>query len=126
MTKAGLLYHDIRHLLKNKDAHIMVNDLHSPIPQVQDNKKGYTARNIKRANRVRRFQYITGQLTEQILHAINNKILQKFPILREDVRMVEYVYGPSIPHLKGKPVLRKIQYVEPVKIISVPKTILDK
>ena len=28
MTKAGMFYHDMRHLLKNKDAHIMVNDLH--------------------------------------------------------------------------------------------------
>ena len=26
MTKAGMCYHDMRHLLKNKDAHIMVND----------------------------------------------------------------------------------------------------
>ena len=35
MTKAGLFYHDMRHLLKNKYAYILVNDSHSPIPQVQ-------------------------------------------------------------------------------------------
>ena len=46
MTKAGLFYHDIRYLLKNKDAHILVNDSHSPIPQVQDKKERYTARDI--------------------------------------------------------------------------------
>ena len=34
MTKAGLFYHDMRHLLKNKDAHIIVNDSCSTIPQV--------------------------------------------------------------------------------------------
>ena len=34
MTKAGLFYHNMRHLLKNKDAHIMMDDLHSPIPHV--------------------------------------------------------------------------------------------
>ena len=40
MTKAGLLYHDINHLLKNKDAQIMVNESRSTIPQVNDKKKG--------------------------------------------------------------------------------------
>ena len=34
MTKAGIFYHDMRHLLKNKDAQILVNNSHSPIPQV--------------------------------------------------------------------------------------------
>ena len=38
MTKAGIFYHDMRYILKNKDAHILVNDLHSPIPQVQYKK----------------------------------------------------------------------------------------
>ena len=42
-----MFYHDIMHFLKNKYAHIMVNDSHPPIPQVKDNKKGYTTRNIK-------------------------------------------------------------------------------
>ena len=61
MTKSGLFYHDMRHLLKNKDAHIMVNDSHSPIPQVQDKNKGHTTRNIKRADCARQFQHITGK-----------------------------------------------------------------
>ena len=39
ITKAGLFYHDMRHLLKNKDAQIMVNDSRSPMPQVKYNNK---------------------------------------------------------------------------------------
>ena len=104
----------------------MVNDSYSPIPQVQYKKKRYTARDIKWADRASRFQHITGQPIKQILHAVDNNILQNLPILREDVRMAEDIYEPSIPYLKVKIVWRKIQYVDPVKIKSVSKTILDK
>ena len=92
----------------------MVNDYHPPITKVQKKKERYTARDIKRADRARRFQNITGHPIKQILHAVDNKILQNLPILREDVRMVEDIYGPSIPHLKGKRVRRKLQHVEPI------------
>ena len=51
----------MRHPLNKKDAHIMVNNSHYPIPQVQGEKKGYTAHNIKRADRKKGFQHITGQ-----------------------------------------------------------------
>ena len=40
--------------------------------------------------------------------------------------MAEDIYGHSVPNLKGKTVQIKIQHFEPVKITSVPKTILDK
>ena len=116
----------MRHHVKNKDAHIMLKNSHSPIPQVQYNKKVYTSRNIERSDRARQFQNITGQLIKQIFHAVNNNILKNLPILREDVGLDEDIYGPSIPHLKFKTVRHKIQHVEPVKITSVTKTILDK
>ena len=99
ITKAGMFYHDMRNLLKNKDAHIMVNNSHSPIPQVQYNKVIYTAHDIKRADRARQFQHITGQPINRILHEVDNNILQNLPIMQEDVRMAEDIYGPSIPHL---------------------------
>ena len=40
--------------------------------------------------------------------------------------MDEDINGTSIPHLKGKTVQRNIQHVDPFKIPSVPKKILDK
>ena len=116
----------MRHLIKNRDAHIRVNNSNSPIPQMKDKKKGYITRNIKLSDRARRLKHINVHPINLILHAVDNNILQKFPILQEDFRMTEGVYGPSIPHLKGKIVRRKIQHVEFAKITSVPKTILDK
>ena len=121
MTKAGLFYHDMRQLLKNKDAHILANESHSPIPQVQDKKERYISRDIKRADRARRFQHITGQTIKRIFHAVNNNIMQNLPILREDVKMAKDIYGPSIPHLKVNTVRRKVQHVEPVNIKMSPK-----
>ena len=53
-------------------------------------------------------------------------LIVNLPILQEDFRMGEDIYGPSIPHLKVKIVRRKVQHVEPIKITSVLKTILDK
>ena len=115
----------MRHLLENKDVHIMVNGSHSHIPQVQDKKKGYTARDIKWADRSSQFHHITGKPIKQILHTVNNNNLKNLPILKEDSRMAEGIYGPRISHLKVKTVRRKIQHLEPFKITSVPKTILD-
>ena len=126
MNKAGLFYHDMRHLLKNKDTHIFMNDSHYPIPQVQDKKERYTAHNIKRADRARRFKHITGQPIKRILHAVDNNILQNLPILRDDIILAEDIYGPSIPHPKVKTLRFKVQHVEPIKITNSPKTILDK
>ena len=40
MTKFGIFYHNIRHILKNKNnMHIMVNDSRSYIPQMEEKKK---------------------------------------------------------------------------------------
>ena len=102
MNNYGIFYHDMRHLVKNKYAHIMVNYSCSPIPKSKDKKKGYTSSNIKISNRARRFKHITVQPINQIFHAVDNNILKNLPIQREYVGMAEDIYGPSIQHLKCK------------------------
>ena len=93
---------------------------------MKDKKKGYTTRNIKRADNSRQLKHITVQHIKRILHEVDNNILQNLPILQEYFGMAEDIYGPIIPHQKGKTMRCKIQHVDPVKIPSIPKTILDK
>ena len=61
INKAGLFYHNMRLLIKNKSAHIMVNYSRSPIPQVEEKKKQYNACDVKRYDCARLFQHIVGQ-----------------------------------------------------------------
>ena len=104
----------------------MVNDSCYPIPQVQENKKQYTARDIKRAGSARIFQNITGQPVKRIFHEVDNNTLQNLPILRQYVGMDEEIYGPSVPHLKGKTVRHKVHKVETIIVPNVPQGILDR
>ena len=60
----------------------MVNNSHSPILQVEKNKKQYTTSDVKRSESTILFQHITDQLVKQILHAVDNNILQNLPILQ--------------------------------------------
>ena len=59
------------------------------------------------------------------MHALDNNILHNLPILWEDVRMAEDIYGPSVPYLQGKTVCYKVYHVEPIIVPNVPKGILD-
>ena len=77
----------------------MVNDSRSPIPQVEEKKRQYTDRDIRRDDWARGFQNITGQPVNRILHAVDNKILHNLPILREDVDISEDIFVPSMSHL---------------------------
>ena len=77
----------------------MLNDSCSPISQVEEKKKQYTACDVNRADHKRRFHHIIDQSAKQILHEVDNNILQNPPIMWEDAIMTEDIYGPSVPYL---------------------------
>ena len=77
----------------------MVNDSCSPISQVEEKKKQYTARDVNRAEHERQFYHIIDQSAKQILHEVDNNIIQNPPIMWEDAIMTEDIYGPSVPYL---------------------------
>ena len=126
ITKDGLFYHDMRNLLKNKNTEIRENDPRSPIPQVEEKNKQYTACDVKRADWERQYHHITGQLIKWILHTDGNNIVQNLPIFQNDIGMAEDIYWPSVPYLQVKIVWHKIQHVETIMVPSVPTEILDK
>ena len=53
MAKAGIFSRNMRLLIKNNIAQIMVNDSHSPKPQVEEKKKRYTTSDVNRSDRER-------------------------------------------------------------------------
>ena len=103
----------------------MVNNSRYPITQAEEKNKQYTTRDSNRADCARIFQNITGKTVKQIIHAVDKKITQNFPILREYFGMYEYIYGHSVLHLQGKIVCHKVQQVDPILVPNLPKGILD-
>ena len=103
----------------------MVNDSHYPIPQLEENKKLYTARDINRVDCARKLQNITVQPIKQTLHSVDNKILHNLSIFWEDVGMDEDIYGPSVPYFQGKIVCHNIKHVEPMMVPNVPNDLFQ-
>ena len=82
MTKAGLLYHVMRKLLKNNNnANIVLNNPRYHIPQVEGNKNQYITCDVNRSDHERQFQLITDQPVKQILNVDDKNIIQNYPIL---------------------------------------------
>ena len=127
ITKAFLFYHNMTHLIKYKNnAHIMVNDSRSSIQKLEEKNKPHTTHNVKSSDLERWFQHITGQPVKWILNTVGNNILQNLPILWEDVRMFEDIYGPNVWHFQGETVCLKVQHVELIIVPNLPKGILDR
>ena len=60
-----------------------------------------------------------------MLHVIDRKLLPNCPIARADIKMAEYIFGPSMAHLKEKRVRRSTDHiVEDVK--ALPTHIMEK
>ena len=117
----------MRHLLKNKkNARITVKNSRSPIPQVEEKKKQFTARDVESYGCARWFQHITSQPVKLILHAVDSNILQNITILQEDFGMAEDIYGPSVPHFQGEKFHHKVHHVESTTVTNTPKGILGR
>ena len=109
MSARGLYFCD----MKQEQGNVLLNDATATggILTVEKNKARYTARDIERANRARKFQEITGTSLETLLGVIDRKLLLNLPITRADVKAAEDIYGTSLAHLKGKTMRRQGEHV---------------
>jgi hypothetical protein len=133
MSAAGLYYLDMRkqnvqrdHLLAEQGEELTPMERGgSGIRTVEKNKSKYSTRDVARANEARRFQEITGTSLAKLLRIVDKKLLPNCPVTREDVKMAEDIYGPSIAHLKGKTVRRKTDHIH-TEITPIPPDIKSK
>ena len=77
------------------------------VETVEENKKGYTQRQIARADRARHLQEtIMFPSIQDLKTMIQMNAIKNCPVTIEDIKLCEKIYGRSIPSLKGKTVRR--------------------
>ena len=73
------------------------------IASVEENKKGYTERQFKRAKEARALYHKVGTPTVENFKAlIRQNLIQNCPVTVEDIIIAEKIFGPDISSLKGK------------------------
>jgi len=82
------------------------------ISTVDNLKTKYTHRQIKDAERARKFQNIIGTTTIGVLQTIDLKIMSNCPVTRQSIKDALHIFGPSMTNLKGKVVRVGAKQVE--------------
>ena len=86
--------------LKKNNTTVVTNCL---VASVEENKKGYTERQFKRAKEARALYHKVGTPTvENFKGLLRQNLIQDCPITIEDVIIAEKIFGPDISSLKGK------------------------
>ena len=92
---------------------------------VEDNKNKYSNRDYSRAVLARKIQNMGNPSYRHFCKIVRSNQLRNSPILEEDVRAAEDIFGPSLACLKGKTVRHPVSHAW-VELTKVPITILQK
>lgn len=115
-TKKGLYASQI---LESSSEPMMVNT-------VAQNKKGYTRREVRRAEEARRLLEIVGRPSERQLRALlEERQLRNCDITEQDFVNARAIFGPDVPSLKAKTVRKKADHVD-MKMRPIPETIMAR
>ena len=104
MSRKGLYYTDTSGLIGQPSKAGMFNQVAS----VEKKLTKYTKRSVDQAKKAQRFQVMINNIsTKKLLQIVDNNMAKGLPITRQDLKLVEEIYGPNIYALKGKTVKKK-------------------
>lgn len=93
---------------------------------VDENKKSFTKREIRRAEAARRLQITIGRPTDKQLNDIlDQNHLYGCDVRSQDVNNARKIFGPDVGSLKGKTVRRKEQHVD-LTSVPIPPDIMER
>ena len=114
-SQRGLYYTD----MKSSSVVLTINT-------VKENKTKFSNLDHRRAVKARKFQDIVNVPTKELLRVIDNKLMPNCPVTRDDVKVANAIFGPSIVGLKGKTVRRTEPHVREGEVQSMPPEIMTK
>ena len=93
----------------------------SQVALVKENLTNYTKRSMEQADKIKILQVTFNNIsTKNLLKMINNNMVKDLPIMRQDIKLAEKMYGSNIYALKGKTLDTRIDHVV-APIPSIPK-----
>ena len=123
LSDIGLYYYDARstnNSQRDKEAIVMINT-------VENNMKGFTAREVKGANEARKLYQIVGRPSElNFKNMIKFNLLHNCPVTLEDVANALQIYGKDIGAVKGKTVRNKPEAVRLINPEPIPRHVKER
>ena len=121
----GLYYCDVRS--NDAVALAMTGQEDNMVKTVESAKSKLTARQVRDATEIRKFQNTAGLTDRAMLRVIDLKMLSNSPYTREAAQHAMSVWGPSIPNLRGKTTRSKSDVVPlgMMNIAPIPPEIID-
>ena len=96
------------------------------VTTLSENREGYTDRQYDRAKTARKLYHIVGMPTvENFKVLLRMNAIHNCPVMVEDVKIAERIFGPNMSSLKGKSTRRK---PKPVRkdLVEIPAEITEK
>ena len=127
-TKTGFPYIDLD---EDDDMGVMLVQAKAAgeVKTIRKSYEGYTLKEVERAIRARKAQAQAGHPSEatmkkEVSHKSESSLYRDCPIVAQDIKNANAIFGPSTACLKGKQVRKKPERVDPF-YVSIPPNLID-